>query len=161
MLLHTELSLGSQSWWTPAGTRTGPCCCSLLCAPMQLLRLNVLLSLCCRNSTSKESRYFIGTDQQVFTGFQPWSVCDRCDMPGEQVRIGLCYIHSHFLHIRYRRVNQTVASCGSGAVPRTIRRLIGGGGGGRLEFRSCQVTCPPGLPRPSDTISLFSFLGFR
>uniref|UniRef100_A0A3B4WMJ3 Family with sequence similarity 187 member B n=1 Tax=Seriola lalandi dorsalis TaxID=1841481 RepID=A0A3B4WMJ3_SERLL len=58
---------------------------------------------------------------RVFTSFRPWSVCDRCGVPGEQVRVGLCYVHSNFLHIRYRWANQTVASCGSGAVPRTFR----------------------------------------
>lgn len=128
---------------------------------MLLLPVNVMLSLYCRNSTSSQNRYFISPDNHIFTGFQPWSVCDRCNVPGEQLRIGLCYIHSHFLHVRYRRANQTVASCGSGAVPRAIRRLIGSRGGGMLEFRSCQVTCPTGLPWPSDTISLLDFLGFR
>lgn len=161
MLVQTELSLGSQSKWTPAGTTTGHCCCCCLCVPMLLLCVNRMLSLHCRNSTASQNSQFIGPNHQIFTGFQPWSICDRCDMLGEQLRIGLCYIHSHFLHVRYRRANQTVASCGSGAVPRAIRRLIGSGGGGKLEFRSCQVTCPTGLPRPSDTVSLISFLGFR
>lgn len=128
---------------------------------MMLLRVDMMLSLCCRSSTSSGNRHFVGPTHQVFTSFQPWSVCDRCDMPGEQVRIGLCYVHSHLLHIRYRRANQTVASCGSGAVPKAIRRLIGSGGGARLEFKSCQVTCPKSMPRPSAASSLLSFLGFR
>uniref|UniRef100_A0A8C6S9E7 Ig-like domain-containing protein n=1 Tax=Neogobius melanostomus TaxID=47308 RepID=A0A8C6S9E7_9GOBI len=54
----------------------------------------------------------------TFTSFQAWSVCDRCGPPGEQVRVGLCYVHSPYLHVRYRRANQTVVSCGSGAVLR-------------------------------------------
>uniref|UniRef100_A0A665VNU1 Ig-like domain-containing protein n=1 Tax=Echeneis naucrates TaxID=173247 RepID=A0A665VNU1_ECHNA len=54
---------------------------------------------------------------QIFTSFRPWSVCDRCGPPGEKIRVGLCYIRSDFLHVRFRRANQKVASCGSGAVP--------------------------------------------
>uniref|UniRef100_A0A671U8L2 Family with sequence similarity 187 member A n=1 Tax=Sparus aurata TaxID=8175 RepID=A0A671U8L2_SPAAU len=79
---------------------------------------------------------------RVFTSFRPWSVCDRCGVPGEQVRVGLCYVHSHFLHVRYRRANQTVASCGSGAVPRAFGKLKRSRVGAKLEVRSCRVICP-------------------
>ncbi|TMS16783.1 Ig-like V-type domain-containing protein FAM187A [Larimichthys crocea] len=75
---------------------------------------------------------------RVFTSFRPWSVCDRCGVPGEQVRVGLCYVHSHFLHVRYRRANQTVASCGSGAVPGAFGRLKRSRVGAKLEVKSCQ-----------------------
>uniref|UniRef100_A0A3Q2XTQ6 Family with sequence similarity 187 member A n=1 Tax=Hippocampus comes TaxID=109280 RepID=A0A3Q2XTQ6_HIPCM len=56
----------------------------------------------------------------VFTAFRPWSRCDRCGMQGEQVRVGLCYVRSRFLHVRYTRLNRTVVSCGSGAVPQAF-----------------------------------------
>ena len=98
---------------------------------------------------------------RVFTSFRPWSVCDRCGVPGEQVRIGLCYVHSHFLHVRYRRANQTVASCGSGAVPRAFGKLKRSRVGAKLEVRSCQVVCPPPAPRASSILSLMAFLGYK
>ncbi|XP_036961595.1 Ig-like V-type domain-containing protein FAM187A isoform X2 [Acanthopagrus latus] len=98
---------------------------------------------------------------RVFTSFRPWSVCDRCGVLGEQVRIGLCYVHSHFLHVRYRRANQTVASCGSGAVPRAFGKLKRSRVGAKLEVRSCQVVCPPPAPRASSILSLMAFLGYN
>ncbi|KAK7884508.1 hypothetical protein WMY93_027631 [Mugilogobius chulae] len=82
---------------------------------------------------------------QTFTSFQAWSVCDRCGRPGEQVRLGLCYVLSDYLHVRYRRANQTVASCGSGAV---------------LRVRSCEEVCPPQAPPSSNVVSLMNFLGY-
>ncbi|KAM7411178.1 hypothetical protein PAMA_021252 [Pampus argenteus] len=97
---------------------------------------------------------------RVFTSFRPWSVCDRCGVPGEQVRVGLCYVHSNFLHVRYRRANQTVASCGSGAVPRAFSRLKQSRVGAKLEFKSCQVTCPNKAPPPSKLQALMAFLGY-
>ncbi|XP_060929979.1 Ig-like V-type domain-containing protein FAM187A [Limanda limanda] len=95
---------------------------------------------------------------QVFTGFKPWTPCDRCGVRGEQVRVGLCYVRSHFLHVRYRRANQTVASCGSGAVPRALG-LKRGGAEAQLEVRSCQVTCPPQPPPSSKLLTLMAFFG--
>uniref|UniRef100_A0A3Q1AV29 Ig-like domain-containing protein n=1 Tax=Amphiprion ocellaris TaxID=80972 RepID=A0A3Q1AV29_AMPOC len=77
---------------------------------------------------------------QVFTSYRPWTVCDRCGVPGEQVRVGLCYVHSRFLHVRYRRANQTVASCGSGAVPRAFGKSFRQSRvGAKLKVRSCQI----------------------
>ncbi|KAG8003018.1 hypothetical protein GBF38_015671 [Nibea albiflora] len=98
---------------------------------------------------------------RVFTSFRPWSVCDRCGVPGEQVRFGLCYVHSRFLHIRYRRTNQTVASCGSGAVPGAFGRLKRSRFGAKLEVKSCQVTCPTRAPPPSKVLALMAFLGYN
>ncbi|KAI3357844.1 hypothetical protein L3Q82_016234, partial [Scortum barcoo] len=98
---------------------------------------------------------------QLFTSFRPWSVCDRCGAPGEQVRVGLCYVHSHFLHVRYRRANQTVASCGSGAVPRAFERLKQRRVGAKMEVKSCQVTCPTRAPQPSKVHALMAFLGYN
>ncbi|KAM6924834.1 Ig-like V-type domain-containing protein FAM187A [Xenentodon cancila] len=97
---------------------------------------------------------------QPFTSFQPWSVCDRCGVPGEQVRAGLCYVHSHFLHVRYRWANQTVASCGSGAVPRDYGHLKQSRIGPKLEVKSCQVACPTKTLPPSKLLTLMAFLGF-
>uniref|UniRef100_A0A672HW16 Ig-like domain-containing protein n=1 Tax=Salarias fasciatus TaxID=181472 RepID=A0A672HW16_SALFA len=94
---------------------------------------------------------------RVFTGFQPWSVCDRCGIPGEQVRVGLCYVHSRFLHVRYRGANQT-ASCGSGALPAAFSHLRRNGA--TLEVRSCRATCPGGDRPSSRLLALLAFLGY-
>ncbi|XP_061647174.1 Ig-like V-type domain-containing protein FAM187A isoform X2 [Phyllopteryx taeniolatus] len=96
---------------------------------------------------------------QVFTTFRPWSRCDRCGMQGEQVRVGLCYVRSRFLHVRYRRVNHTVASCGSGAVPQAFSHLKQSRAGARLEVRSCHVTCPTEAPPPSKLDKFMAFVG--
>uniref|UniRef100_H3D192 Ig-like domain-containing protein n=1 Tax=Tetraodon nigroviridis TaxID=99883 RepID=H3D192_TETNG len=98
---------------------------------------------------------------QLFTTFRPWSVCDRCGISGEQIRIGLCYIHSHTLHVRYRGAQQTIVSCGSGGVPKAIRRMKKSRAGAKMEVRSCQVICPS-PPVPSSRIgSLLSFIGLK
>ncbi|XP_054912904.1 Ig-like V-type domain-containing protein FAM187A [Poeciliopsis prolifica] len=94
---------------------------------------------------------------KVFISFRPWSVCDRCGVPGEQVRVGLCYVHSRFLHVRYRVTNQTVASCGSEGVPESFSHI---NQGPKIEIRSCNVTCPPEPPPPSKLIALMEFLGY-
>ncbi|XP_072224002.1 Ig-like V-type domain-containing protein FAM187A [Leuresthes tenuis] len=97
---------------------------------------------------------------QVFTTFQPWSMCDRCGVPGEQVRIGLCFVHSRFLHVRYRWANQTVVSCGSGAVPRAFGHLKQSRVGPKLEVKSCQVPCPTEAPPTPKLLALMVFLGY-
>ena len=96
---------------------------------------------------------------RIFTGLKPWSACDRCGLPGEQIRVGLCYVHSRFLHVRYRRLNQTVASCGSGALPRALGRLMKGGA--KLEVKSCQTACPSGAPPSSKVHALKRFFGYK
>ncbi|XP_037627438.1 Ig-like V-type domain-containing protein FAM187A [Sebastes umbrosus] len=97
---------------------------------------------------------------QTFIGFQPWPVCDRCGVPGEQVRPGICYVDSRYLHPRYRLSNQSIASCGSGAVPWTLKQLKLRGSIGRLEVRSCQVTCQSQPPPSSSLRDLMAFLGY-
>ncbi|XP_038165084.1 Ig-like V-type domain-containing protein FAM187A [Cyprinodon tularosa] len=94
---------------------------------------------------------------QIFISFQSWSVCDRCGVPGEQVRVGLCYVHSQFLHVRYRWTNHTVASCGSEAVPASFSLLKQGP---KVEVKGCMVTCPTEAPPPSKLIALMTFLGY-
>lgn len=115
-------------------------------------------------SKKKKKRKGLGSVQplyRVFTSFRPWSVCDRCGVPGEQVRVGLCHVHSHFLHVRYRRANQTVASCGSGAVPRAFGLLRRSRVGAKLEVKSCQVTCPTQTPPSFKILGLMTFLGYK
>lgn len=97
---------------------------------------------------------------QVFTHFRPWSVCDRCGVPGEQVRAGLCYVHSKYLHVRYRQTNQTAASCGSGAVPMDFGSLKHGQVEAGLEVKSCQVTCSNQTSTTSKLSTVMKFLGF-
>ncbi|KAM3872265.1 Ig-like V-type domain-containing protein FAM187A [Diretmus argenteus] len=96
---------------------------------------------------------------QVFTSYRRWSVCDRCGVPGEQVRAGLCYVQSRFLHVRYRQANQTAASCGSGAVPKAFGLSQKTRGGAKMEVRGCRATCPPQAPPPSKLVALMAFLG--
>ncbi|KAG7283475.1 hypothetical protein CRUP_035268 [Coryphaenoides rupestris] len=97
---------------------------------------------------------------QVFTRYGGWGRCDRCGPPGEQVRVGLCYIHSPYLNVRYQTANRSVLSCGSGAVPRAFglsqrskRPLT------RLEVRVCHVTCPPQATPTSSIPSMMDVLG--
>ncbi|XP_040050470.2 Ig-like V-type domain-containing protein FAM187A [Gasterosteus aculeatus] len=98
---------------------------------------------------------------QVFTSFRPWSVCDRCGLPGEQVRVGLCYVHSHYLHVRFRRANQTVTSCGSGAVLRAFGRLRQSSVGAKLEVKSCEATCGDRASQSTKITALMAFLGLN
>ncbi|XP_030222629.1 Ig-like V-type domain-containing protein FAM187A [Gadus morhua] len=98
---------------------------------------------------------------QVFTRYGPWGRCDRCGPPGEQVRAGLCFLRSPYLHVRYRAANQSLASCGSGAVPPAFglsesgKRPVA-----RLEVRLCHVTCPTQAPPTSSDPSVMGLLGF-
>ncbi|XP_023992983.1 Ig-like V-type domain-containing protein FAM187A [Salvelinus sp. IW2-2015] len=98
---------------------------------------------------------------QVFTSFWPWSVCDRCGVRGEQTRVGLCYVKSDYLHVRYRWTSQTVASCGSSAVPQRFGLTQTNHQGAELGVRSCQVPCPPkSIPQPEQQ-ALLEFLGYN
>ncbi|XP_041802633.1 Ig-like V-type domain-containing protein FAM187A [Chelmon rostratus] len=115
-------------------------------------------------SKKQKEREGLGSAQplyRVFTSFRPWSVCDRCGAPGEQVRVGLCYIRSRFLHVRYRRANQTVVSCGSGAVPRAFGQLKRRRVEAKLEVKSCRVDCPPQATPSSRILPLVTFLGYN
>nr|XP_061802216.1 Ig-like V-type domain-containing protein FAM187A [Nerophis lumbriciformis] len=103
-----------------------------------------------KHKTIKEvKRHTSGQLYQVFTFFRPWSRCDRCGIQGEQVRVGLCYIRSSYLHVRYKWTDKNVVSCGSGAVPEAFSHLKQRGTGAKLEIRNCHVTCPAKVPSPS------------
>ncbi|KAG8566628.1 hypothetical protein GDO81_013324 [Engystomops pustulosus] len=65
------------------------------------------------------SKYFVS-----FTTFWEWTVCDRCDVRGEQRRIGLCYVNSSYLNPRFRSKQIDVTSCGSEAVPSKFRKKL-------------------------------------
>ncbi|XP_077587957.1 Ig-like V-type domain-containing protein FAM187A isoform X1 [Stigmatopora nigra] len=96
-----------------------------------------------QNKTIKDVNGQIsGQLYQVFTTFRPWSRCDRCGILGEQIRVGLCYVRSRYLHVRYKWVQKNVVSCGSGAVPESFSHVKQKGTGARLEIRNCNVTCP-------------------
>ncbi|KAM6957808.1 Ig-like V-type domain-containing protein FAM187A [Aplochiton taeniatus] len=96
----------------------------------------------------------------VFTSYWPWSVCDRCGVRGEKMRVGLCYVHSLYLNVRFRPANHTALSCGSGGVPLRFGLSEGSGTSARIEARSCHVTCPPEVSPSPERLSLLSFLGY-
>ncbi|XP_063802801.1 Ig-like V-type domain-containing protein FAM187A [Pseudophryne corroboree] len=60
----------------------------------------------------------------VFTSFSDWSTCDRCDVKGEQRRLGLCFVQSDYLLPRYLFMAKKEAPCGSGAVPAKIKKYV-------------------------------------
>lgn len=93
----------------------------------------------------------------VFNRYWRWSSCDRCGVPGELTRVGLCYLRSDHLNVRYRTSQRGVASCGSPAVPRTFQ-LDDSLTGAKLEVRECQVPCPPEARLPSKEAAIFEFL---
>ncbi|XP_062841029.1 Ig-like V-type domain-containing protein FAM187A [Trichomycterus rosablanca] len=92
----------------------------------------------------------------VFTNFWPWSVCDRCGTPGEQIRIGLCYVMSQHLQVRYLRRVSNISSCGSSSVPQRFG-LSGGAYGAELSIRTCKIACPPQTTNPQHQ-ALLEFL---
>ncbi|XP_067238202.1 Ig-like V-type domain-containing protein FAM187A [Chanodichthys erythropterus] len=96
---------------------------------------------------------------QVFTSYWSWSKCDRCDIQGEQTRVGLCYVKSIYLHVRYQHESGTVASCGSSAVPQQFG-LSGSGYGAELEVRNCHTNCPPKPTTSPERRALLKFLEY-
>ncbi|KAK6470237.1 Ig-like V-type domain-containing protein FAM187A [Huso huso] len=98
-------------------------------------------------------------EYNVFTSFWDWTMCDRCDVRGEQTKVGFCYFQSQFLYSRYRRKIPSVASCGSASVPRRFKKKLQMK---KAEYlvRSCITTCPP----PSEVLtgekSFLEILGF-
>ncbi|XP_023691436.1 Ig-like V-type domain-containing protein FAM187A [Paramormyrops kingsleyae] len=101
---------------------------------------------------SEQSPHFI-----VFNRYWRWSVCDRCGVPGELTRVGLCYLRSDYLNIRYRTSKRGIASCGSPAVPRRFQ-LDDSLTGAKLEVRECQVPCPAEPRLPSKEAAILEFL---
>ncbi|XP_053706544.1 Ig-like V-type domain-containing protein FAM187A isoform X1 [Synchiropus splendidus] len=98
---------------------------------------------------------------QLTIAQQPWSVCDRCGVPGEQVRFGVCYVQSKYLHVRYHGSRKKMLSCGSGAVPGDFTGLRELKRAARVEVRVCNVTCPtPSKPKSSSNMqAIKDFLG--
>lgn len=96
---------------------------------------------------------------RVFTSYWPWSVCDRCGVQGEQVRVGLCYVMSEYLQVRYIREIRNVTSCGSSAVPLSFG-LSDADYGAELSIRSCESFCPPKPPLNPQRQALLEFLGY-
>ncbi|XP_015280636.1 PREDICTED: Ig-like V-type domain-containing protein FAM187A [Gekko japonicus] len=80
------------------------------------------------------------TQLTVFTVFWDWTTCNRCDVRGEQRRIGLCYIKSAYLLRRYRTTTAQVASCGSSSIPRQFRGLFQHRKA-EVVIRSCTKPC--------------------
>lgn len=97
---------------------------------------------------------------QMFTSYWPWPVCDRCGVKGEQTRVGLCYIMSKYLQVRYLSKFSNMTSCGSSAVPPSFG-LTDGSYGAELLVRSCHVPCSrkPTTVSP-ERKSLLHFLGY-
>ncbi|XP_054848593.1 Ig-like V-type domain-containing protein FAM187A [Eublepharis macularius] len=76
----------------------------------------------------------------VFTIFWDWTTCDRCNVRGEQRRIGLCYMKSAYLLKRYRTSTAEVASCGSSSIPKQFRGIIQNRKP-EIVIRSCMKSC--------------------
>ncbi|XP_051995328.1 Ig-like V-type domain-containing protein FAM187A [Xyrauchen texanus] len=96
---------------------------------------------------------------QVFTSYRAWSNCDRCDIQGEQTRVGLCYVKSIYLHVRYHHESDTVAPCGSSAVPQSFG-LSSRSFGAKLEVRNCHTSCPPKPKVTPEKQALLKFLEY-
>ncbi|KAM8945805.1 Ig-like V-type domain-containing protein FAM187A [Pelodytes ibericus] len=79
-------------------------------------------------------------DFTAFTTFWKWTTCDRCDVRGEQWRLGLCYIRSVYLYPRYRVTDDNVASCGSAAVPSRFKTYVADRKP-EIVIRSCETPC--------------------
>ncbi|KAG8440695.1 hypothetical protein GDO86_006442 [Hymenochirus boettgeri] len=77
---------------------------------------------------------------KAFTVFWDWSRCNRCDVRGEQRRLGLCYIQSPSIHPLYRLSQGTVASCGSDAVPYRFKQQLSNRTT-EIFIRNCKKTC--------------------
>uniref|UniRef100_A0A6J0U1A5 Ig-like V-type domain-containing protein FAM187A n=1 Tax=Pogona vitticeps TaxID=103695 RepID=A0A6J0U1A5_9SAUR len=76
----------------------------------------------------------------VFTTFWDWTKCNRCDVRGEQRRIGLCYLRSPSLNKRYHTTAAEVASCGSRSIPKRFRKAVQVRKP-EVVIRSCMMSC--------------------
>ncbi|XP_072549729.1 Ig-like V-type domain-containing protein FAM187A [Salminus brasiliensis] len=97
---------------------------------------------------------------QMFMSYWPWSKCDRCGVNGEQTQVGLCYVMSQHLQVRYLRKSSNVTSCGSSAVPPRFG-LANGDLGAELAVRSCHNPCSSKSTNVSpERKDLLDFLGY-
>uniref|UniRef100_W5KTE2 Family with sequence similarity 187 member A n=1 Tax=Astyanax mexicanus TaxID=7994 RepID=W5KTE2_ASTMX len=113
-----------------------------------------------KQKQASEAKENVNTPFQVFTSYWPWSLCDRCGVKGEQTRVGLCYVMSQHLQVRYLRQSSNVTSCGSSAVPLRFG-LANSHHRAELVVRSCHTPCP----KKATTVSperkgLLDFLGY-
>ncbi|XP_072269831.1 Ig-like V-type domain-containing protein FAM187A [Pyxicephalus adspersus] len=76
----------------------------------------------------------------AFTAFWDWGTCDRCDVPGEQRSVGLCYVTSRYLDPRFKMTENGVASCGSDAVPKNFKGELSDRRP-EIYIRNCQSPC--------------------
>nr|XP_033773453.1 Ig-like V-type domain-containing protein FAM187A [Geotrypetes seraphini] len=93
---------------------------------------------------------------RVFTTFWEWTKCDRCGVRGEQRRVGLCYVQSNYLFIRYQKTIPDVASCGSAAIPKLFKKAIMKRNS-EVVIRSCMVKCPK-CPKKKVELSLSNII---
>ncbi|XP_018620015.2 Ig-like V-type domain-containing protein FAM187A [Scleropages formosus] len=94
---------------------------------------------------------------RVFTNYSEWTVCDRCGVPGEQMRTGLCYLSSPYLHVRYKSMSEGVNSCGSPAVPERFQLAVRERGA-ELEVRDCEIPCSAQPIPPQELSSVLVLL---
>ncbi|XP_053308733.1 Ig-like V-type domain-containing protein FAM187A [Spea bombifrons] len=79
-------------------------------------------------------------DFTAFTALWEWSKCDRCDVRGEQRRLGMCYLQSPYIFPRNRVSKADVAPCGSGAVPARFKPYLADRKT-EILIRSCETPC--------------------
>ncbi|XP_069762691.1 Ig-like V-type domain-containing protein FAM187A [Narcine bancroftii] len=96
---------------------------------------------------------------KIFTLYWDWTVCDRCGVRAEQRRIGLCYFHSPYLYLRYKRTMHDAVSCGSAAVPYrywpTLKKRRA-----EILVRSCFVQCPTRYPSVEGQMFSYDLFGY-
>ncbi|XP_066499182.1 Ig-like V-type domain-containing protein FAM187A isoform X2 [Hoplias malabaricus] len=126
---------------------------------VQVVRL-VLFSLDVVQRNETQDLDTTDTPFTVFNSYWPWSVCDRCGVKGEQTRVGLCYVKSDYLQVRYLRQKNSETSCGSSAVPLRFG-LANNGHGAELVVRGCHASCPfKPTPVSPQQKALMDFLGY-
>lgn len=90
----------------------------------------------------------------AFTAFWNWQKCDRCDAPGEQRKIGFCYVSSAYLEPRYMLSQSSVVPCGSHGIPDNLRKEISNRRP-EIFIRSCNVPCHTRVPGLKGTVHYF------
>ncbi|XP_073463168.1 Ig-like V-type domain-containing protein FAM187A [Aquarana catesbeiana] len=81
----------------------------------------------------------------AFTAFWNWEKCDRCDVPGEQRKIGFCYVSSAHLEPRHMLSQSSVVPCGSHGIPDNLRKELSDRRP-EIFIRSCLTPCHTRVP---------------